>query len=138
MPSRAAAEWPARSVTKQGDAWRFDLGVDNAGRARIKVRGPAGRKITLVHPGANSHTLGRGYPGGLRAEQIPVIARVLTFADSFDAMTTDRPYRAAMAPAAAFQRLEDGRGQQWDPDVVDVFLAEYAGRSEPQEIAEGL
>ena len=58
-PVRRLGEWPARSVAKQGDAWRFDLGVDNAGRARIKVRGPAGRKITLVHPGANSHTLGR-------------------------------------------------------------------------------
>ena len=58
-PVRRLAEWPARSVAKQGDGWRFDLGVDNAGRVRIKVRGPAGRKITLVHPGADSHTLGR-------------------------------------------------------------------------------
>ncbi|MFZ1934033.1 MAG: family 78 glycoside hydrolase catalytic domain [Thermoguttaceae bacterium] len=58
-PVRRLAEWPARSVVKQGDRWRFDLGVDNAGHVRIKVRGTAGRKITLVHPGANSHTLGR-------------------------------------------------------------------------------
>lgn len=58
-PVRRLAEWPAKSVTKQGDAWRFDLGVDNAGRVRIKVRGKAGQKITLIHPGANSHTLGR-------------------------------------------------------------------------------
>jgi response regulator RpfG family c-di-GMP phosphodiesterase len=43
-----------------------------------------------------------------------------------------------MAAAVAFQRLDDGRGEQWDPDVVDMFLAEYAGHSEPQEIAEGL
>ena len=81
---------------------------------------------------------GTGYPYGLRGNAIPMAARIVAVADSFDAMTTDRPYRAAMAPAAAFQRLEDGRGQQWDPDVVDVFLAAYAGHSEAQEIAEGL
>jgi HD-GYP domain-containing protein (c-di-GMP phosphodiesterase class II) len=59
-------------------------------------------------------------------------------ADAFDAMTTDRPYRAAMAPAIAFQRLEDGRGEQWDPAVVDSFLAAYEGESAVPEIAEGL
>ena len=58
-PVRRVAQWPAQSVAKLGDAWRFDLGVANAGRVRIKVRGPAGRTITLKHPGADSHTLGR-------------------------------------------------------------------------------
>jgi putative two-component system response regulator len=81
---------------------------------------------------------GTGYPYGLRGEAIPLAARVVAVADSFDAMTTDRPYRAAMAPAVAFQRLEDGRGEQWDPDVVNTFLAAYAGSDEPAEIAEGL
>ena len=43
-----------------------------------------------------------------------------------------------MAPIGAFQRLEDGRGEQWDPDIVDVFLAAYAGTEEAEEAAEGL
>ena len=81
---------------------------------------------------------GTGYPYGLRGEAIPLAARIVAVADAFDAMTTDRPYRAAMAPAAAFQLLEDGRGEQWDPSVVDTFLAAYAGYPEPGEIAEGL
>ena len=62
----------------------------------------------------------------------------MAVADAFDAMTTDRPYRAAMAPGIAFQRLEDGRGEQWDPGAVDSFLVAYAGSSETEEIAEGI
>ncbi len=70
---------------------------------------------------------GTGYPYGLRGEEIPLSARIVAVADSFDAMTTDRPYRAGMSLETAFQRLEDGKGEQWDPDAVDAFLAAYAG-----------
>jgi putative two-component system response regulator len=70
---------------------------------------------------------GTGYPYGLKGNAIPIAARVVAVADSFDAMTTDRPYRAALAHAEAFQRLEDGRGAQWDPEVIDIFLSAYAG-----------
>jgi putative two-component system response regulator len=86
----------------------------------------------------HEHFDGTGYPYGLRGAAIPLAARVVAVADAFDAMTTDRPYRAAIAPAGAFQRLEDGRGEQWDPGVVDSFLAAYAGSSAAEEIAEGL
>ncbi|HEX7490090.1 MAG TPA: HD domain-containing phosphohydrolase [Candidatus Limnocylindrales bacterium] len=81
---------------------------------------------------------GTGYPYGLKGGSIPLAARIVAVADSFDAMTTDRPYRCALAPAIAFQRLEDGRGEQWDPDIVDQFLAAYAGSGEVEELAEGL
>jgi putative two-component system response regulator len=81
---------------------------------------------------------GTGYPYGLKGSAIPLAARIVAVADSFDAMTTDRPYRRALAPGEAFQRLEDGRTEQWDPDVVDVFLAAYAGTGAVEEIAEGL
>jgi len=81
---------------------------------------------------------GTGYPYGLRGEQIPVAARVVAVADSFDAMTTDRPYRAALSQEIAFQCLEDGRGEQWDPSAGDVFLSAYADHDEAVEIAEGL
>jgi putative two-component system response regulator len=91
--------------------------------------------IVLHH---HEHFDGTGYPYGLKAGAIPLAARIISVADSFDAMTTDRPYRRALAPAMAFERLEDGRGEQWDPDIVDVFLAAYAGSGEAEEIAEGL
>ena len=56
-------------------------------------------------------------------------------------MTTDRPYRKALAPVVAFERLEQGRGTQWDPAVVGIFLDAYAGRDDEPvaaEIIEGL
>jgi putative two-component system response regulator len=80
---------------------------------------------------------GTGYPYGLRGEQIPMAARIVAVADSFDAMTTDRPYRAGMTPGEAFTRLEDGRGQQWDAALVDVFLAAYAGAEVAPEVSGG-
>jgi putative two-component system response regulator len=86
----------------------------------------------------HEHFDGTGYPYGLRGEGIPLAARVVAVADAFDAMTTDRPYRAALSPAVAFQRLYDGRGEQWDPEAVDSFLAAYAGSAEATEVAEGL
>jgi HD-GYP domain-containing protein (c-di-GMP phosphodiesterase class II) len=65
---------------------------------------------------------GRGYPMGLGGEQIPLAARVFAIADSFDAMTSDRPYRAALSFDHAFDEIRRGSGTQFDPDVVAVFL----------------
>ena len=73
---------------------------------------------------------GAGYPYGLRGEAIPLSARILAVADAFDAITTDRVYRAALRIEDARQILEDGRGGQWDPSVVETFLARYAGNDE--------
>lgn len=65
---------------------------------------------------------GRGYPIGLRGEEIPLAARVFAIADCFDAMTSDRPYRAAMSFGEAFEEIRLGSGTQFDPDIVEVFL----------------
>ena len=65
---------------------------------------------------------GTGYPGGLRHGDIPMCARVFSVVDAFDAMTTDRPYRDALPMDIAMERLSAGAGEQFDPDVVDVFL----------------
>jgi putative two-component system response regulator len=81
---------------------------------------------------------GTGYPYGLRGEEIPLAARIVAVADSFDAMTTDRPYRLALRAEDALQRLDDGREEQWDPLVVDVFVTQYVGSGEGREVAEGL
>ena len=65
---------------------------------------------------------GRGYPDGLKGLAIPFGARVLAVADGFDAMTSDRPYRPGMSVAKAAGILRQGRGLQWDPQVVDALL----------------
>jgi len=65
---------------------------------------------------------GEGYPDGLKGLDIPFGARVIAVADSFDAMTSDRPYRAGMPTDKAVQILREGRGQQWEPMIIDAFL----------------
>jgi putative nucleotidyltransferase with HDIG domain len=66
---------------------------------------------------------GTGYPAGLRGEEIPLAARILTVVDCFDALTSDRPYRSAMSIAEAFDILRDRRGTMYDPRVVDTLIA---------------
>lgn len=66
---------------------------------------------------------GSGYPSGLKGEKIPLGARILAVADAFDAMTSDRPYRDAMSYDKAVAELEAGKGTQFDPKMVDAFLA---------------
>ncbi|HEX7247340.1 MAG TPA: HD-GYP domain-containing protein [Actinomycetota bacterium] len=65
---------------------------------------------------------GEGYPQGLRGEQIPLAARIFAVADSFDAMTSHRPYRAAMPLERALAEIADGAGSQFDPEVARSFL----------------
>ena len=66
---------------------------------------------------------GSGYPDQLAAEEIPLGARILRAADAFVAMTSERPYRAALRPAEAMGALISSRGQAFDPRVVDAFVA---------------
>ena len=66
---------------------------------------------------------GRGYPQGLRAEDIPLGARILTVVDYFDALTSDRPYHRAMDHDAALLLLEQESGKALDPTVVQLFFA---------------
>jgi HD-GYP domain-containing protein (c-di-GMP phosphodiesterase class II) len=61
---------------------------------------------------------GKGYPDQLKGEQIPLAARIVFVCDAYNAMTTDRPYRAAMKPAAAIKELVDNAGTQFDPLAV--------------------
>ncbi|MGN1248436.1 MAG: HD-GYP domain-containing protein, partial [Candidatus Spyradocola sp.] len=65
---------------------------------------------------------GTGYPYGLKGGQIPIEARIIGIADAFDAMNSSRVYRARIAPQRIMQELRDGRGRQFDPDLLDRFL----------------
>ena len=67
---------------------------------------------------------GTGYPRGLRGEQIPLGARIFAVADTLDAMISDRPYRKALPISAARDEIRRFAGRQFDPRVVEVFLAQ--------------
>ena len=63
---------------------------------------------------------GTGYPDRLRGDEIPAAARIVAVADTFDAMTTSRPYRAALAGEAALEEIESQAGRQFDPRISDI------------------
>jgi len=65
---------------------------------------------------------GKGYPQGLIGEQIPLLSRIVTIADSFDAMTNDRAYRSAMTKGEAIEEIRRNSGTQFDPDISQLFL----------------
>ena len=65
---------------------------------------------------------GRGYPDGLKGEEIPLYGRIIGVADAFDAMTSNRVYRNCMDTDYVVKEMQNGRGTQFDPDVVDAFM----------------
>ena len=82
--------------------------------------------LTDILPGVRFHHEdfdGTGYPDGLAGEDIPLMARVMAVADSYDAMGSDRPYRDGMPVAKIEAIFAGGRGTQWDPAVLDAYAA---------------
>jgi putative nucleotidyltransferase with HDIG domain len=69
---------------------------------------------------------GKGYPTGISGSEIPLGARILAVVDCFDALTSDRPYRASMSIDQAFNILRERRGSMYDPLVVDCFIRAYS------------
>lgn len=65
---------------------------------------------------------GNGYPQGLKNDQIPLLSRVLSVVDSYDAMTQDRPYRQAMPAQNALREIEENAGTQFDPEIANLFI----------------
>ncbi|HVP74618.1 MAG TPA: HD domain-containing phosphohydrolase, partial [Gaiellaceae bacterium] len=80
---------------------------------------------------------GLGYPDGLRGEDIPILSRVIAVADSYNAMTSDRPYRDAMPSRVARLRLAQSVEGQFDTSVVAAFEAILAGASEDYRLGKG-
>jgi putative two-component system response regulator len=79
----------------------------------------AGRVIALCH---HERWDGTGYPNGLAGDSIPLWGRICAVADVFDAVTSERPYKPASSTEDAFAILREGRGTQFDPQVVDAFF----------------
>ncbi len=87
------------------------------------------RELRPVLPGVRHHHErldGQGYPDGLAGDEIARVAKIIAVADTFDAITTSRPYRQALDPARAAAEIEAGAGTQFCPHVVAAFRALYA------------
>jgi len=65
---------------------------------------------------------GKGYPQGLKGDEIPVLSRILSVVDAYDAMTSNRSYRKAMSKEKAIEEIKKCSGNQFDPNIVDLFL----------------
>lgn len=86
------------------------------------------RQLRESIPGVKYHheyVNGKGYPDGLKGEEIPILAKIVAVADTYDAMTTDRPYRKAMEEVAAIEELKRCSGTQFDREVVEAFMQAY-------------
>jgi diguanylate cyclase (GGDEF)-like protein len=80
-------------------------------------------KIILHH---HERFSGHGYPHGLRGREIPLGSRIVSIADAYDAMVRDRPYKTAVSHEHALGELRRCTGTQFDPELIDLFLARYA------------
>ena len=80
-------------------------------------------RVKPIVRGHHEHWDGSGYPDGLKGEEIPFLTRILSVADCYDAMTSQRPYRAAMSHREATAELEAGMGKQFDPALVQQFMS---------------
>lgn len=86
------------------------------------------RQLRDIVPGIKYHhekVDGNGYPEGLKGDSIPLLAKIVAVADTYDAMTTDRPYRKALTKDEAFQELKRCAGTQFDERVVNAFIKAY-------------
>ncbi|MGH2442211.1 MAG: HD-GYP domain-containing protein [Chloroflexota bacterium] len=90
--------------------------------ASMLARYPAFVRAAGIVRGHHERWDGKGYPDGLAGTDIPLGARIIAIADSFDAMISERHYRKAMTWERAAGILSAGRGTQWDPEVVNAFL----------------
>jgi putative two-component system response regulator len=90
------------------------------------------RSLESVRPIVRHHHErhdGRGYPDGLKGNQIPLLARIVSVVDVFDALTTDRPYRAALTPEAAYKIMRSDADGGWaDRELVESFIALNSSR----------
>ncbi len=88
---------------------------------QIITRVPELQRITPIVRHHHERWDGRGYPDGLKGQDIPYLARVVSVADAYDAMTSDRPYRSGMTHEVAMERIIQGAGSQFDAELSSLF-----------------
>ena len=111
---------PGPLTSKEQEAMRDHPILGERIVARIPYLAGVARQVVAAH---HERWDGNGYPRRLRGEQIPFAARIFAVADAFDAMTNERPYRAAMKLEAALAEIECGTGTQFEPRIVEAFLS---------------
>ncbi len=148
--SRMIAARMGKSTEEQEEIYRAGL-LHDVGKIRIPVEiiNKAGKltdeeyNIIKIHPVTGYHILrgisgngqiaiaakyhherydGKGYPNGLVGDKIPEIARIMSVADSYDAMTSNRSYRKALPQDVVRGEIEKGKGAQFDPEIADIML----------------
>jgi putative nucleotidyltransferase with HDIG domain len=111
-------------------ASEWDVMRDHAASgSRILNQIPSLQRCSIVVRAHHERYDGGGYPDGLAGTSIPLEARIVAVADAFHAMISERPYRRPIAPRQALQILEEGRGSQWDPEVVDAMIGMFRRRT---------
>ena len=106
----------------------FDVMKLHPVEGAVMVRAIGDPELTEIVRHHHERIDGKGYPDGLHAQQIPIGARIVAVADTFDAITSPRPYRPAARHRDAIRTLREVAGTQLDPDAVRAFLGYYAGR----------
>ena len=106
-----AAEW---EIMRQHPEWG----------AQLLRRVPGLKRVSRIVRHAHERWDGNGYPDQLTSAEIPLESRIILACDAYHAMTSDRPYRAALRPWVAVSELREGAGGQFDPAVIDVLVNE--------------
>ncbi len=130
--------WTACLLHDIGKIGTYDKILDKQGKltdnefALVKMHTILGEEILRpirglerILPAIRSHhekVDGTGYPDGLKGEEMPLLARILCVADSYDSMTSDRPYRPSPGKEYAISELKRCSGTQFDPQVIEAFL----------------
>jgi HD-GYP domain-containing protein (c-di-GMP phosphodiesterase class II) len=126
---------PKDVINKPGplDANEWDLMRQHtvAGERMLGRVGGALREVGAIVRGTHERWDGRGYPDGLQGAAIPIEARIVACCDAFDAMTTDRAYRAALPVDVALMEISRGAGTQFDPVVAAALVEVVERRPQP-------
>jgi diguanylate cyclase (GGDEF)-like protein/putative nucleotidyltransferase with HDIG domain len=116
---------PDKVLNKKGKLSREDWeAIKSHPRLGANIVGNMPQLVSCVSSILHHHERwdGGGYPEGLKGEEIPIEARILAIADSFEAMTSARPYRPALSLEEVIKELRQGAGLQFDPKLVEVFI----------------
>jgi putative nucleotidyltransferase with HDIG domain len=122
-------EMPAEILNKPGplDAAERSTIERHAGLGAAMIAAAGEEEVARIVRHHHERFDGAGYPDGLAAEEIPLGARIVAVADTFDALTSDRPYRSAGSRRDALELLAAEAGSQHDPEVVRAFCSHCFG-----------
>lgn len=119
---------PGRLTNEEFDAMKEHSSIGANTLAEAVHHTSAGSFLSMAIDIARYHHErfdGSGYPEGLSGTDIPLAARIVAVADVFDALTSQRVYKAAISPKVAYDMILEQRGKHFDPDVVDAFVARF-------------